>query len=71
MNTIEPTPEFAPMPRWCAISGMGRTRTYEELAAGNLSGVKLGTRLLINVPKGLAWLRSLPQPVISVRRKAA
>ena len=54
------TPEFAPIPVWRAISGMGRSRTYEELGAGNLRAIKCGGRLLIDVRHGLAFLRALP-----------
>jgi hypothetical protein len=67
----DPNPIFAPIPRWCAISGMGRTRVYEELAAGNLRAIKLGTRTLIEVEAGLAWLRSLPAATVRAPRKAA
>jgi hypothetical protein len=53
-------PAFATEPTWRAISGMSRTRTYIELAAGNLRAKKLGKRLLIDVPHGLAFLAALP-----------
>jgi hypothetical protein len=29
-------PKFAPIPRWCAISGMSRTATYSALGSGDL-----------------------------------
>ena len=67
----EPSPVYAPIPRWCAISGMGRTRVYEELAKGNLRAVKLGSRTLIDVEAGLAWLRSLPPAPVREPKKAA
>jgi hypothetical protein len=55
------TPHYAPIPQWCAISGMGRTRTYEEAGKGNIRIIKVGGRSLVDVPHGLAWLRSLPE----------
>jgi hypothetical protein len=57
---ITPQPEFAPIDRWCEISGMGRTATYQALAADHLRARKVGARVLIDVPHGLRWLRSLP-----------
>jgi len=65
------TPVYAPITRWCDMSGMGRTRVYEELSAGNLRAVKVGNRTLIEVETGLAWLRSLPAPNVRPSRKAA
>jgi len=49
---------------WCALSGMGRSSTYEALGAGHLRAVKAGARTLIDVPHGLAWLDSLPPAII-------
>jgi len=53
-------PAFCTLPAWFALSGMSQRSTYEELAAGNLRAVKRGSRTLIDVEHGLAWLRSLP-----------
>ncbi len=57
-----PTSEvkFAPIDRWCEISGMGRTSTYQALAAGYIRAKKVGVRTLIDVNHGLSWLHSLP-----------
>jgi len=57
-------PAFAPIPAWCALSGMGRSATYEALGAGHLRAVKLGARTLIDVGYGLGWLASLPPATI-------
>ena len=59
-----PAPEYTTIPNWCALSGMGRSATYEALGRGDLRAVKLGTRTLIDVPLGLAWLDSRPAAVI-------
>jgi hypothetical protein len=61
-----PIEKFAPMNRWCLISGMGRTQSYQALAAKYLRGKKVGSRLLIDVEHGLAWLRSLPDADIQL-----
>jgi hypothetical protein len=55
-----PNPKFAPLPQWCAISGMSRTGSYNALGRGDLKAIKVGSRTLIDVDAGLAWLRSLP-----------
>jgi hypothetical protein len=66
------TPKFATITRWCQISGMGRTRVYEEAGAGNIRIIKVGGRSLVDVPHGLAWMRSLPSATITPgRRKIA
>ena len=43
------TPQYASIPDWCRLSGMGRTRTYEEAGAGNLRIIKVGGRPLVDV----------------------
>ena len=58
-NDLTPL-QYATIARWCDLSGMGRTRTYEEAALGNLRIIKVGGRSLVDVPHGLAWMRSLP-----------
>lgn len=50
------TPRFGSIDTWCLLSGMGRRATYDALGHGHLKAVKAGTRTLINIEKGLAWL---------------
>ena len=57
-------PARATINDWCKLSGMGRSTTYKALGCGDLHAVKLGTRVLIDVPHGLAWLNSLPPAAI-------
>jgi hypothetical protein len=57
-------PKFTPIQRWLKLSGMSRTGCYNALARGHLKAIKLGSRTLIDVEAGLAWLRSLPAPQI-------
>lgn len=43
---------------FCEIAGIGKTKAYEEIAAGRLKAKKVGSRTLItNAPE---WLDSLP-----------
>ena len=67
MNQL--APKFAPLPQWCALSGMSRTATYNALGRGDLKAVKVGTRTLVDVDAGLAWLHS--QPVAQIRAPKA
>ncbi len=39
---------------------MSRSAAYRALAQGHLKAVKMGSRTLIDVPQGLAWLDGLP-----------
>lgn len=68
-------PAYAPIPDWRVLSGMGRSATYEALGRGDLRAIKLGTRTLIDVAHGLAWLGSLPAATVrphgAGRRKGA
>ncbi len=54
------TPKYGGIDTWCALTGMSVRGTYDHLAAGNLVAVKVGTRTLINIEKGLAWLEAQP-----------
>lgn len=55
-----PQPAFSSIDGWLLISGMSRRVTYEKLGTGDLKAIKVGTRTLIDVEAGLAWLRSRP-----------
>ena len=57
-------PAYATIPEWCRISGMGRSSTYGALGADQLRARKLGTRTLIDVAHGLAWLETLPMATV-------
>ncbi len=60
-------PARATINDWCKLSGMSRSATYEALGRDDLRAVKLGTRVLIDVPRGLAWLDSLPLATVRPR----
>lgn len=64
-----PTPRFCTIDRWLAMTGMGRRATYDAMGRGDLRAVKAGTRTLIDVDKGLAWINSLPPAQIRPQRR--
>jgi hypothetical protein len=43
------------IPEFCAAFGVGRTRAYEEIAAGRLRAFKIGRATLIAGEDALAW----------------
>ncbi len=53
-------PKYATIQGWTALSGIGRTKTYEMLGEGKLRAVKAGKRVLIDVEHGLAFMKALP-----------
>jgi hypothetical protein len=55
-------PKFATITTWMLLSGISRRNTYEHLRRGNLKGHKVGSRTLIDVDHGLAWIESHPGP---------
>ncbi len=65
MAGVDPLPvteiQFATVKRWCEMTGMGRSTTFEALRAGKLHAVKQGRITLIDVQKGLSYMRSLPK----------
>jgi hypothetical protein len=64
-----PAPKFCTIEHWLAMSGMGRRATYDAMGRGDLPAVKAGTRTLINVERGLAWLNSLPPAQIRPQKR--
>jgi hypothetical protein len=60
----EALPAFAPLPTWFSISGLKRSKTYEELKKGNLRAKKCGKSILIDVAHGLEYINSLPDAQI-------
>jgi excisionase family DNA binding protein len=64
------TPKYGPLPVWCAIAGIGRSKTYEMLADGTLRAIKVGGRLLIDIEHGLATFAAMPPAEIHVVPRA-
>ena len=53
-------PAFVTIKGWSAVTSMGRTATLQAIRAGHIPAVRLGSRILIDLAPGLAWVRSLP-----------
>jgi hypothetical protein len=64
-------PSFAPIPKWMVISGMSRSGTYVALGRKELKAIKIGSKTLIDVEHGLAWMRSQPAAEIRAPKVAA
>ena len=54
-------PVYATIDRWCALSGLSRTRTYVEMRAGNIPWIQYLDRRLVEVAPALGWMRTLPR----------
>lgn len=52
---------YVPLPDWYALSGMRKTKTYEWLGLKRLRAIKVGKRVLIDLPHGLKALASMPR----------
>lgn len=49
------------IPDWRKATGLGLTKTYELIAAGDIEAVKVGARTLIVVASARTWLERLPR----------
>jgi excisionase family DNA binding protein len=58
-------PELLTIPEFTLWARIGRTKTYEEIAAGALRALKIGRRTLIKRDDALDWLYN--QPVLAAR----
>jgi len=58
---MTPTMKAYPFPQFCRDHGIGRTKAYEEIAAGRLKARKVGVRTIILAEDAQAWLDSLPE----------
>ena len=54
---------------FCEWSGVGRSKTYQEIGAGRLRAVKVGKRTLITGPAALRWRDNLEPAVIGPKEK--
>jgi hypothetical protein len=48
----------------CVVSGLGRTRLYEEIACGRLDARKLGSKTVITAESLRKYTESLPPATI-------
>ena len=53
------------------IVGLGRSTVYEMLARGELRGIKLGARTLIDMPHAREYLANQPAAQFTYSGKAA
>lgn len=60
MNTTLPQRGAMSVQDFRQWAGIGRTKIYEEIAAGRLQAVVAGGRTLIPVTAAECWLASLP-----------
>ena len=52
---------FMSIRTFCDVYSVGRTRTYDLIAAGKLQAVKNGPRTMIDVESAEQWAASLPR----------
>lgn len=57
-------PKYGSIDRWVEESGVGRRKTYDMLASGELRAIKNGKRTLVDFDHGFGYLASLPPAVI-------
>jgi hypothetical protein len=60
VKITEPEKRAFSITAFCERYGIGRTSTYEEIAAGRLRVVKAGKRTLVPADAAERWLTSLP-----------
>ena len=60
LHTNPPAPRVTySIEEFAALTGLGRTRVFEELKSGRLHAVKSGRRTLIPAAEVDAWVKSL------------
>ncbi len=52
-------------------SGLGKTKIYQEIAAGRLRAVKCGKSTRVTDEDARSWLRSLPALKLAAKTEAA
>ena len=63
-------PRYAPIPRACEISGLGRSTIYKLSGEGKIRLVKAGGRTLVDIDHLNQWMASLPPASIASPFKA-
>ena len=53
-------PKLLSINEFCDLTGIGRTKAYQELSAGRLTALKIGRRTLIPVTSFEKWVDSQP-----------
>lgn len=52
-------PALMSISAFCAWASLGRTKVYEEIGAGRLKTIKVGSRRLVALADANAWLEQL------------
>jgi hypothetical protein len=68
LSLVTDLPAFCTVQTFSKITGLSRTRIYEQLAAGHFAAKKIGDSTLINVPVSLAYIESLPDAEFGRRK---
>jgi excisionase family DNA binding protein len=64
-------PKYAPIPRACYITGLGRSTIYKLAGDGTLRLVKAGGRTLVDIDAALKYMATLPLASIAPFQKPA
>lgn len=64
-------PKYAPIPRACYITGLGRSTIYKLAGDGALRLVKAGGRTLVDIDAALKYMATLPVATIATTHKPA
>jgi excisionase family DNA binding protein len=70
-STSKPEPLYCSVAEFCELSGLSHTTVYSLLNRGDLTGVKVRSRTLIDRQAALTWLASnrwLPSVPVAPRR---
>lgn len=54
-------PKLLSINDFCDLTGIGRTKAYQELSSGRLAAVKIGRRTLIPSKAIDAWIANQPR----------
>jgi excisionase family DNA binding protein len=61
-NTTRLEPLAVDIPEACRLTGLGRSKLYELLTAGEIPSVKVGKRRVVPVASLRQWLAKLSNP---------
>jgi excisionase family DNA binding protein len=59
-------PQLLTISEFCVWARIGRTKTYELIASGELTAIKIGRRTLIRFDHAAHWLETQPQALSTV-----
>ena len=59
MDNLNPKGAFS-VDEFCGWASIGRSKFYQEVAAGRIRLRKIGRKSVVTMPDALAWLSELP-----------